>query len=185
MQRVAPTSAAAAEGSGDTPGEPTGDRTRRLHNLDEALAMPLLDRAKSVKAHADIADWCQPQEWPEVQRIARLYAQTFEVEPLLGAYSASAATRRLVDAFAAGLTPTSLGEVVRALKTDSWWLKHGQQHGLDALSLQVISRVLNATRPDRVEVDRLLREAGVTKRRKRDPGDGPATLGDVLKAGNT
>lgn len=117
----------------DVPTEP--------RNKAEALEMPICARAKFVQDRPDMAPWLLPQEWPEVQRIGKVFEEATGHPRPLGPYHADGGVRAVVALFAVGLMPSDIERGVRLVVASGWW--KAATRGLQSLSIEVITRELS------------------------------------------
>jgi hypothetical protein len=109
-------------------------------NLDEAMALPLTDRAGWCVRRGDVADWVEPKLWPEVVQVANDFGSAVGVrEVKLGSYSRDSALRAIVELFAAGYTPENLQSAAVAAKSSPYFK---DKRGLTAFTPEVVRRLL-------------------------------------------
>lgn len=126
---------------------------------EEALRLAVPTRARLVIDRPALADVAQPETWPEVARVAQVFAHaTGATEQRLGRYQRDPGVRAIVELYAAGFTQSELEHVVQALPGQSWWSGQGKRLGLSSLSIEVVRRNLPDARrqPLSPEVARVL-----------------------------
>lgn len=122
----------------------------RPHNLNEALALPLAERAGFIERDRHLADWLEPHVWPEVVAVAQvLHDNGGGRGPLrLAAYARDAGVRALITLFAAGFEQAELELVARTLPTRPYWTAGGcKPRSLGALTVEVVRRELAELQP--------------------------------------
>ncbi len=130
-------------GAGDPPSPP------KPTNLDEAIRIPLTERAQALKLNPYSAEWIQPQRWPETLRVVgRLHELAGLAPPKLGSYQADSAVRGAVELFAAGVTVEEILAALPQVVSSDWWRQKRRDFG--AVTLTVIRRATpqRATDPD-------------------------------------
>lgn len=109
--------------------------SRKPTCLADALAVPINERAIIAERDPHLADYLQPQDWPEIRAVAGpLGAGT------LASYSRDSGVRAAVSLYAAGFSQAELERAVAALPSDPWWRE--KRRGLSALSAEVVRRAL-------------------------------------------
>lgn len=115
-----------------------GSPGRPLRSLEDALALPVEARAQACQHDPTLADFAQPQEWPEVKAVAAELGQSLGQTFRLGSYLRDRGVQAVVEAFATGFTLDQLLSVARNAKDDPWW--HKERRGLSSLTAEVIRR---------------------------------------------
>lgn len=148
---------------------PRAQQRRLPSNLEEALKLPIAERAKLCTDEPSRAEWLEPESWPEVRAVAEALAESLRQPSVLGGWR-DRGVQAVVALFAAGLTPEQAVAAARTAKTDPWW--QGGKRGLSSLTPEVARRALMAQpQPDvdrlraRAARDRL--EAELSKREER------------------
>jgi hypothetical protein len=119
--------------------DPPDPPPRKPTNLQQALQVPLRDRAQLLLTDPYSAEWLQPQAWPEVLRVTRaLNAQLGLGEPKLGRYQRDGAVRQAVELFAAGVTVDEILQAIPAITSSTWW--HQARRDFGAITLTVLRR---------------------------------------------
>jgi hypothetical protein len=134
----------------DLPSTHTRDpvqQPRQPMNLEEALEIPIGQRARVCTTDPHLAAYLQPEEWPEVRAIATQLGEALGQRVVLGAYYRDSGVRAVVECFAAGFTEQELTECARA--NEAWWRK--ERRGLSSLTPEVVRRSLAKTPPGFVE----------------------------------
>lgn len=123
--------AGARDGSGSPP-----------NSASETLAMPIAVRAGWCMRRGDVADWVEPETWPEVVSAAELCAKALGLHvPRLGKFSRDAAVRAIVAIFAAGYTLADFEQAAARIPADPY-LSNGRKR-LSALTLEVFRNLLS------------------------------------------
>jgi hypothetical protein len=113
---------------------------QRPRNLEEALKLPIGDRARFVEAEPHIAEWLQPDKWPGVQAFAREVSEALNMtQTPLGAYKRDSGVRAIV-ALYAQFSKEQLEQAITAMASDEW-LK-SKRGGLSILTPEVVRRLL-------------------------------------------
>lgn len=116
-------------------------------------------------AQPTLAAATQPERWPEVESVARLFARAAgQAEQRLGRYERDPGVRALVELYATGFTQPELERVAQIVPKTAWWSAQGKRLGLSSLSIEVVRRNLPGMVSPQVakvlEDVRLRREAG-------------------------
>jgi hypothetical protein len=141
---------------------PTGPKPT---NLDEAILVPLTQRAQALKAEPYSAEWIQPQRWPEtLEVVGRLHELAGLAPPKLGSYQADSAVRSAVELFAAGVTVEEILAALPQVVASDWWRQKRRDFG--AVTPTVIRRAAPTSGPvvDPEEAEREKRRAYARKR---------------------
>lgn len=110
-------------------------------DLESALKLPPLARARIAEARPGEAQWLVPQRWPEVETVFRAFGAAWGLElGSPGHYDRDAGTRAVVGALAAGFTVEQLQQV--ALKSAANPLFRKGNRSLGMLTPEVIRRTL-------------------------------------------
>jgi len=120
---------------------------KRPANLAEAMTWPIGARAEYVEQNRHLAEWVQPEAWPEVRAVAAALheASGGKGGPRLGKFASDSGVKRLVELYAAGFTQAELEDVCRRVVKDPWWVADGgKQRSLGALTLEVVRRATAA-----------------------------------------
>lgn len=117
------------------------DGRQRPSNLDDALRLPISERAKLCVDDPGRAEWIEPGAWPEVRAVAEALAESLGQPCVLGGWR-DRGVQAVVALFAAGLTPEQAVAAARAAKADPWW-REGRR-GLSSLTLEVARRALGS-----------------------------------------
>jgi hypothetical protein len=125
-------------------------------NADEALEMPLQDRAELMLRDAFRAQFLEPHKWPEV-RLAVVAFRDAVRKPRLavGTYSTDPAVRRLVELYAAGLTADEVCDAIPRVVASPWWTSGDSARDLGSVSLVVVRKAL-AERPAQMQTAAVL-----------------------------
>lgn len=119
----------------------------RPRNLEEALMVPIAERAQLLIDTPQIGTWLQPHRWPEVTDLAQSFSAGLKwhaprfTKP-------SKAVERMVELLAT-YSRQELAQAVAAAPRDDW-LTEGTK-GLTALTVDVVGQLLNGKRPKRAE----------------------------------
>ena len=117
---------------------------------EEALKIGVAARAALVMNQPALAAATQPEQWPEVISVARVFARAAGVaEQRMGRYQRDPGVRALVELYAAGYTQLELKRVAQVVPRQSWWSAQGKRLGLSSLSIEVVRRNLPGTGPPR------------------------------------
>lgn len=114
-----------------------------LDSLRTALTVPIQQRSQSVLRRADAADWCQPDQWPEVREAIVGIAPGAR----LGVFSRDPGVRAVVTLLGAGYQPTEIVRAAQAAKRSAWWTRDGKVRGISDLSPEVVRRALAESPP--------------------------------------
>ena len=149
-------------------------------NLEDALRVPVCERAALVVSGRVAAQWVQPERWPEVVEVAAALAEGEGRQPLpLGRYDHDAGVRAVVELYAAGFVPSDVKRVARKVPTQAWWTAGDRKRGLANLSAEVMRRGLDDHPSDGgllAAADRA-REARL---RRSEPESGPMPVADLV-----
>lgn len=135
-------------------GEPFG---KRPSSFDEALALPVGDRARWLLFDPLLATFLAPHRWPEVLEVAGQLANAAgERAPRLGARR-DRGVDAVVQLYADGWSQAELVRAVRSIGMSAWWADG--KRGLSSLTPEVVRRGLaeGETNPN---VERALAAAG-------------------------
>jgi hypothetical protein len=126
-------------------------------SLDDALEMPLEERCQLVLARPDVAQWIQPDKWPEV-RLAVVSFRAAVGKPRLpvGSFGTDAGVKRLVELYAAGLSADDVCSAIPRVVASAWWRSGDAPRDLGSMTLTVVRRSL-AEQPKAVEPEGLPR----------------------------
>jgi hypothetical protein len=114
-------------------------------DLEEALRLPVGQRAALVLEKSELALGLHPERWPEVIGVASALAESIGlVNPCLGRYADDEGVRAVVRLYAAGFTQLALEYVARIVPKQPWWSSDGNRLGLSSLSIEVVRRNLPA-----------------------------------------
>jgi hypothetical protein len=149
-------------------------RPTRLHNLAEALTVPIAERARYVLANPHEAEWLEPQRWPQLLRLAEAHAETTGQKARLGRYGADAGVRVMVEHFAAGFELDDLEHVYRQAPRQAWYNAPGKRHGLSSITLEVVRRTLAGRREEEADAAKV-QELVDLAARPRPPARAPAS----------
>lgn len=119
----------------DAPETPPSASNEAPRNLAEALTLPPRQRAGWVERDPSMADWLEPNRWPEVQQVAVAWG-----EPRVGVYRRDTGVQAVVALLAAGFTLEELLSSVPRIR-DSDWAK-GKKLGMSSMSLAVVRTAL-------------------------------------------
>lgn len=112
-----------------------------LRSLETAKNIPLQERSRLVLDNPDLANWAQPQQWPEVVRVAGLLAEALsQAKPKLCDLGRDSGLQAIVGLFADGFTLDELEQACGVAKTDPWFRK--ERRGLTSLTPEVVRRLL-------------------------------------------
>jgi len=117
-----------------------------LNSLSEALKSPAAARARAAQDKPAMADWAQPECWPEVITVAQKLAEVTgkPVFAKLGPYSRDFGVQAIVALLAAELSVADIQRAVAFTVRSEWWTKPGSSRGLSSFSLEVTKRALAA-----------------------------------------
>jgi hypothetical protein len=120
----------------------TDDEVSRFaRSPEQALKLPVHERAVFLRAHPRLADALQPERWPEVEAIGTAFAEASgQTKQYLGAYERDDGVRRVVELLAVGFPQRSLEYVARVVPKQAWWTANGKRLGLSSLSVEVVRR---------------------------------------------
>ncbi len=111
-------------------------------NSDEALKLPLRQRAQYATDHQDLATYLIPQRWPEVQAVhAAVVAALKLPERPLQDWGRDRGLQALVRLLAAA-DPDYITRGATALADDPWW--KSRRRGLSDLTAEVLTRAMGA-----------------------------------------
>jgi hypothetical protein len=110
-------------------------------NLQEALLLPVQERAQLVLDQRVAAMFVQPERWPEIVDSTAPFFKRRGIEPRLGAYARDAGVRAQVVLLAARFTVEELAWVAG---NDPYLHEPGKGRGLATMSLEVVRRALAA-----------------------------------------
>jgi hypothetical protein len=115
--------------------------------LDDAREMPIQERAQHIQQRPDQAQWLQPEQWPEVRLAIAAYRSVIGKPRLaVGTYGSDSGVRRLVELYAAGLTPDEVCGGIPLVVASPWWSRDGVTRDLSSLSVAVLRRELDVPR---------------------------------------
>ncbi|HVY26140.1 MAG TPA: hypothetical protein VHB79_06290 [Polyangiaceae bacterium] len=110
-------------------------------NPEQALKLPVHERAVFLRSHPRLADALQPERWPEVEAIGAAFAEgSGQTKQYLGPYDKDEGVRRVVELLAVGFPQQSLEYVARVVPKQAWWTANGKRLGLSSLSPEVVRR---------------------------------------------
>lgn len=113
---------------------------RRPLNLEEALATPLRRRCQALAADQHLAQWVQPERWPELVQAAQAWETATGLKALpLGAYERDSAVRQLVGLFADGVELERVLGAIQLVPADPWFAEG--KRGLGSLTPEVLRRL--------------------------------------------
>jgi len=113
---------------------------------EEALKIRIAPRAALVVNQPALAAVTQPEQWPEVISVAKVFARAAGVaEQRLGRYQKDPGVRALVELYAVGFTQLELERVAQVVPRQPWWSAQGKRLGLSSLSIEVVRRNLPDT----------------------------------------
>jgi len=117
-------------------------------SLEQALQVSIGPRSQFVVDRPDMAQWLNPERWPEVREVAQSLHTALGIGPprLLG-YSSDRGVRGVVELFAAGYTVDELKLVCERAPKEPWWGKEGASRGLSTLTAEVVRRALASAAP--------------------------------------
>lgn len=108
---------------------------------EQALKLPVHERAIFLRAHSRLADALQPERWPEVEAIGAAFAEGIgQAKQYLGPYERDEGVRRVVELLAVGFPQRSIEYVARVVPKQAWWTANGKRLGLSSLSVEVVRR---------------------------------------------
>jgi hypothetical protein len=110
-------------------------------NLDDALKIPVTQRAKILERDPHKAQWLEPQRWPEVLVVAEVWG-----DARLSAYHRDTGVKNVVALFAAGYSPAELVRVSQTIQASAWardQRSKGKRIGLACLTPEVVRRELS------------------------------------------
>lgn len=138
--------AAAKDLTGSARGEAPAEQRQlpRLTNLQDSLKVPIGQRAELLEQNRHLAEWLQPNRWPEVAAIAQRLASASGGPMPVGSYSDNG-VKAVVALYAAGLSQADIERAVDVVTGEDWW--RSRRRGLSSLSLEVVRRAL-APAPD-------------------------------------
>lgn len=116
-------------------------------NLTDALLLPIAQRAEFVEQNKHLAEWVQPEAWPEVKAIAAaLHAANRGVgAPKVGKFGNDSGVKRVIELYAAGFSQAELEQVCERVVKDPWWTADGgKPRSLGALTVEVARRATAA-----------------------------------------
>jgi hypothetical protein len=157
-------------------------RQRLPGNLEEALRVPVCERAELITLGKVEARWLEPQKWPEVYELELELAKAEGRQPLpLGPYHADGAVQRAVELYAMGYTPGGLRDIVRKLPSEPFWNQPGKRRDLSNLSPVVVRKVVTGDAGDNAGRELLARvDADLAKAKRTQPDEGGTQLGSLL-----
>ncbi len=122
-------------------------KPRKLpQNLADALLLPIAERSEFVEQNKHLAEWVQPEAWPEVKAIAAALhaANRGAGAPKVGKFGNDSGIKRVVELYAAGFTQAELEQVCQRVVNDPWWTADGKPRSLGALTVEVARRATSA-----------------------------------------
>lgn len=123
------------------------ERPPKPRSLNQALELPVGSRAEFVEQNRHLAEWVQPEAWPEVKAVvAALHrASGGSGAPKAGKYGSDSGIKRVVELYAAGFSEAELVGVCERIVKDPWWVADGgKQRSLGALTVEVVRRATAA-----------------------------------------
>jgi hypothetical protein len=140
-------SGARAEPTPPTP-LPTPHAVSHPRSLEDALSLPLLERAQ-LCAKADSsgdsfrAQAMCPHQWPELQKLAARFREITGLEHVQAGPWPNANTKRLVELLAVPQLPSVIERAFAALEGSSWWEQPEKRRlGLAGISPRVLEGLL-------------------------------------------
>ncbi len=133
----------------ETTREPEAEPVRPK-NLAEALELQIEPRARFVEENKHMAQWVNPERWPEVVQVAQgLHdAMGMTGKARLAAYAGDSGVRRVVELLAAGFTVKELLRAVQGIVKRQFWVSEGgRAKSLGALTVEVVRRELSEAPP--------------------------------------
>lgn len=163
---------------------PAPQKPRLPGNLEEALRVPICERAELITSGKVAAQWLEPQKWPEVVGVEAELAAGEGRKPLpLGSYDRDNGVRAVVELYAIGFMPGDVKRVARKLPSEAWWRSGEGKRGLATLSPEVMRRALAAGSDDGGLLERVKADERARLRRG-EPESGAmpiaGVVGDVL-----
>jgi hypothetical protein len=127
-------------------GPGTANAVKRIANLEDALRLPVQERAIFTEENRHLAEWLRPEAWPEVRSVAHALhaANRGNGAPKLGSYAADSGVRRVVELYAAGFTEHELEALCATVVLEKWWTEGGKPKSLGALTVEVCRRATAA-----------------------------------------
>lgn len=117
-------------------------------NWEQAMQVPLAERARSALENPDAWAWCEPQRWPEVGGVASALARAAgQARPRLGDVRRDAGVRAVLGLFADGHAGDGVAglqrlvELVERVGRSKWYRERGK--GLSSLTAEVLRRAEN------------------------------------------
>lgn len=163
------------------------EQKRFPRNLAEALEMAPHRRARLILERPDLAQWLQPERWPEVEAVLDAFRQAVGNATLsFGRYDRDSGVRAAVEFFATD-PPLDTGDVVRAVRAvvaSPWWTKGGVRRGLSSITTEVLRRELTPADGDAATqaAASALRQAAHARRAQREGNVGPVSVGALTAA---
>lgn len=115
------------------------------HSLDDALKIPVHDRATLVLDHPEIAQYTRPERWPEVLELAKVAREATGWKNLsFGQYERDSGIRALVALFVTvpPVDPKDLADGIRG--AGPYLREKGPKAGVSSLTPEVVRRGLEA-----------------------------------------
>lgn len=144
-------------------------------NQQDALAIPIAERARLVLEDPGNGQWSEPQRWPEVVAVAESLAHAAgnRARPRLGGPSGDSGTKRVLQLLADGWPPLELVTLAAAVGRSKWWHEGGVK-GLSSLTPEVLRRIQNESprRGDPQMDPEIAREIAKTKAMAAQIGNG-------------
>lgn len=117
-------------------------RARPPARIEEALALPVAERAKLLLERPREAERLRPQQWPEVKKIAEAFARAIGRERKLAEFARDSGLQAIVALLAAGNSVEEVEWAAGNLPRQAWWRSSGRTRGLASLSPEVVARAL-------------------------------------------
>lgn len=121
-------------------------------SLESSLALPIRERCEFVLRRPDMAQWIQPERWPEVMSFASAVGSALKFTPRLGRYDRDSGVRAAVELFAAGYTAPDLDLAAKASQSSSYFQQKAKRD-LCAFTPAVVRILLADAEPLKPETD--------------------------------
>jgi hypothetical protein len=146
------------DGTRDTPQSQPDDARQHelaLSSRESAEQLPIEARAKAVLRRTDMAQWCEPQRWPEVTQAVKAFdiAHGRRTPSRLSDLARDSGLRALLGLFADGYSAAQVAEAARRSGSNTWF--RSQRRGLAALTPEVVRRLLDDAPEATPEVEHL------------------------------
>lgn len=116
---------------------------RRPLSLEQALELPIRERAEAALANEHEASYLQPQRWPEVVSVAEAFGKAQNQPVRLGSTFRDVGLRAIVERFAEGFAVEELLAAINEVPSDPWF--SDGRRGLSSLTAEVVRRLLKAS----------------------------------------